>query len=275
MTRHVRLRLAESVLSAGLAASSLLFALDTTVNAQAGAFKTDHFRCYGTIAPVVNQQVELQDQFDSRIDPAFVEKVLVSEPVRFCNPVEKLDLATGIVTPILNKESHLTMYRMLPLGEDLAPTRKVTIQNQFGKKAIHIFGQEVIGVPTAKQEPTGEMPAFHDLDHFKCYRAYGAALNRRVTLRDQFRVEENVTVAYPFAYCNPTVKVHGGMTTEIQNKDDHLVCYKTTQQPFMHAPVNVRNQFVPPGQVLQLPFGRVDLLCVPSKQLKVSALTPS
>jgi hypothetical protein len=235
-------------------------------------FKLDHFKCYITTDNPVDQQVRLQDQFDKQIGPTFFEDVLVWRTVRLCNPVEKVRLDTGEVTPITNPESHLKLYRMFPDDLDLAPTRKVLIQNQFGKKTIRTFGQEVLAVPTSKSFDPAALQPFHDLDHFKCYRAYGGAINKLVTLRDQFHVEENVKVGYPFGFCNPTVKIHAGQVTPILNGEDHLVCYKITRKPLPPTlpPVFTRNQF----RVEQLTVRPADLLCVPSKKLKFSSQTP-
>lgn len=270
MTQTFRHHIGEPGLVVGLMVCSALL-LNTLASAQALEFKIDHFKCYITTNPPVDAQIQLQDQFDGA---GFREDVLVRRPVRFCNPVEKIRLDTGVVTPIINKESHLKMYRIFTDDLDLAPTRKVQVLNQFGKKTIRTFQQEVLAVPTAKQEPTGAFPDFHDLDHFKCYRAYGGAINKVVTLRDQFHVEENVKVGYPFSFCNPALKVHDGQITPITNADDHLVCYKITRQPLPTPGVvtrNVRNQF----GLEELTMRPADLLCVPSKKLKVSPQTPA
>jgi hypothetical protein len=269
MPKRSRWHRVESALVAGLTAFMMLL-LPNAASAQV-AFKLDHFKCYITTDDPVNQQVKLQDQFDKKIDPAFYEDVLVWRSVRLCNPVEKIRLDTGQVTPINNPESHLKLYRMFPDDLDLAPTRKVLIENQFGKKTIRTFDAEVLAVPTSKSFDPGVFQPFHDLDHFKCYRAYGGAVNKLVTLRDQFHTEENVKVGYPFGFCNPTVKIHGvpPVTTPITNAEDHLVCYKITQKPLPTGlpPVFTRNQF----RLEQLTVQPADLLCVPSKKLKWSS----
>ena len=268
MTQIFRHRLGEPVLVVGVMACSALLLLSTPASAQL-TFRLDHFKCYITTNPPIDAQVVLEDQFDRQMKTR--ENVLVRRVVRFCNPVEKvrLDTVPPDVTPIIHPENHLKLYRIFTDDLDLAPTRKVLIQNQFGKKTIRTFHQEVLAVPTQKLAPSPHPPP-QDLDHFKCYRAYGAAINKFVTLRDQFHIEENVKVGYPFGFCNPTVKIHGGVTTPITNPDDHLVCYKITRKPFT-GPVVGLNQF---GQE-NLTVREADLLCVPSKKLRVSVQTPA
>jgi hypothetical protein len=238
-------------------------------SAQVLDFRIDHFWCYLTTNQPVNEPVLLQDQFDRQIGAAFRENVLVWRPVRFCNPVKKLVQSTGQLTDIRNPESHLKLYRMLVDDPDLAPTRKVKIQNQFGTKTIQTLQQTVLAVPSTKQIPGGPPPGeFHDLDHFKCYAAYGAKVNKVVTLSDQFQTRQNLKVTYPYIFCNPTEKVHHDVVTPITNPEDHIVCYLVTKVTF-NATVIARNQFGLETLVLRTP----DLLCVPSKKLKVTILS--
>jgi hypothetical protein len=266
MTPKASRRLPARALAVGLMACALVLLLGTPARAQ--TFRIDHFKCYITTDQPIDVPVRLQDQFDKAIDPAFFEDVLVRRAVRFCNPVEKTRLDNGQVTPIINPNNHLKLYRMFVDDLDLAPTRRVTIQNQFGKKTIRTFGQEVLAVPTQKLAPIFHPPP-QNLDHFKCYRAYGAAVNKLVRLRDQFHVEDNVKVGYPFGFCNPTVKIHGTSTTPITNEEDHLVCYKITRQTFTTT-VLTRNQFGEENLVVRA----ADLLCVPSKKVKVRSQEP-
>jgi hypothetical protein len=260
MLLHVGHRYRPSTFVGGAIACWMLFGLCTTAQAQL-VFKLDHFKCYITTDAPVNEPVVLQDQFDRTIGADYRENVVVWRPVRFCNPVEKRRLDTsGHFSPITNKESHLEMYRMFADDPDFAPTRRVVVENQFGKKTIRTFGQEVLAVPTTKNDE----PPHHDLDHFKCYRAYGSNINRLVVLRDQFGVQDNVKVVSPFAFCNPTVKVHKGVTTPITNEDDHLVCYTMTKKTFS-ANVRTSNQFGIGGLTVR----DADLLCVPSKKRRV------
>jgi hypothetical protein len=267
MPQSVRRRAFGSAIVAALTmASAMLW--PAPANAQL-TFKIDHFWCYPTTNVPVGRPVLLQDQFDKQISPTFHENVIVVRPVRFCNPVSKLVEATGVFTPITNRESHLKIYRMWVDDLDLAPTRKVKIANQFGTRTIQTLNQEVLAVPTQKNT---EGPP-HDLDHFKCYRAYGANVNKIVTLRDQFQIQTGLKVTNPFAFCNPTEKIHDNPpappVTPITNAEDHLVCYLVTRKPFIAHTVVARNQFGIETLNLSRP---PDLLCVPTKKLKVTPL---
>src|SRR5262245_11598026 len=121
------------------AACCTLFAASAA--AQTLTFKIDHFWCYATTLTAVNQKVQLQDQFDRRVSPNFRETVTLRRPLRFCNPVTKFVELTGAVTPIENPASHLKFYRIWVDDPNLAPVRKVKIQNQFGIKTIQTFDQ--------------------------------------------------------------------------------------------------------------------------------------
>ena len=108
-----------------------------------------------------------------------------------------------------------------------------------------------------------------NLDHFKCYRAYGPRLrNRVVRLKDQFQ-EGTATVLRAALFCNPVQKQHGAVITPIENRDAHLVCYQTTPAA-LTAPrvVRSRNQF---GNK-DLVAGIANLLCVPSQKLRFNPL---
>ena len=103
-----------------------------------------------------------------------------------------------------------------------------------------------------------------ELDHFKCYRAFGKSVDRSVDLRDQFRAE-TVKVLQPLFFCNPTQKLHAGQVSPIRFPDAHLTCYRTTFTPFTAAVV-ARNQF----GVQDLSLTGSELLCVPSLKRRVT-----
>ncbi len=262
MTRYPRRRLARFALVTGVIAGAMLWPAQPS--AQTAPFKIDHFWCYITTDQPRNATVQLQDQFDLAFTPPIVETVIVRNPIRFCNPVQKRREDTGQVTPIQNRQSHLKLYRMWTDDQDLPPTRQLRISNQFGTKTIRTFHQELLAVPTEKNNEGNP----HDLDHFKCYRAYGPNVNRFVTLTDQFQTQQGVKVLYPIIFCNPTRKIHAGGGSSITNAEDHLVCYRVTRRPFKGAPVRTENQF----GVETLNLRDTDLLCVPTKKLKVKVL---
>jgi len=263
MTQQLRRRTLRTVHAAAIIALALLFPV--TATAQIPVFKIDHFWCYITRDTAVDQTIQLQDQFDRLFVPPVRETVLVWNPVRLCNPVKKFVPLTGEVTDIKNPNNHLKLYRMFDLDTDLPPSRKVVVLNQFGKKTIQVFHQEVLAVPT--QKAPHDEPA--DLDHFKCYRAYGGSVKKVVTLSDQFQTQADLKVTYPFGFCNPTEKNHAGVVTPVTNPEDHLVCYLVTKRPFVRTGVQTRNQFRVENLVVRDP----DLLCVPSKKLKVTVIS--
>jgi hypothetical protein len=255
MTRHV----SRHVL---LAAAVLAFAVCLyPAPAQAQAAPTlDHFWCYGIQGPVHDKLISLRDQWDpvGAVGPP----VLLRNAVRFCNPVEKTDRA-GVVTPITNPDAHLKLYLISP--HVLSPTRRVVVNNQFGKQRIYTFDPGLIGVPSAKNT---DIPP-KGLDHFKCYRAYGPALFRKIVrLKDQF-TEGRVKVNRAVAFCNPTEKLHDEVITPIENPKGHLVCYTVTrtEAPERTAFFNVDQfgieKFITPAS---------DILCVPSEKLDFAVI---
>ncbi|MGB8703128.1 MAG: hypothetical protein WCD18_27230 [Thermosynechococcaceae cyanobacterium] len=135
------------------------------------------------------------------------------------------------------------------------PTRVVQVENQFGIKKLEVFSPVLLAVPTRKlPHPTPK-----DLDHFKCYRAKGSAINVKVDLKDQFQSQKSAAVLNPYLLCNPVVKIHNRVTTPILHPEAHLVCYKITIQPFV-----TRRQVVNQFGAAVLPMKDADTLCVPS-----------
>jgi hypothetical protein len=228
----------------------------------------DHIECYRTAGPAPNETVLLKDQFVvPGIPPALPFVVL--NPVRFCNPVAKMD-AAGVITPITNRDGHLELYLTGPTA--LKPSWKVVVKNQFGRQTLRAFSPEILAVPTAKNDQPP--PAPDSLDHFQCYRAYGPSLSTSlkqttVKLSDQFHpvVAETVTLQRPIAFCNPVEKTHGGDVTPINHPADHLVCYTFQPTPFAGG-VSTRNQFGGGS----LPLAGADILCVPSQKLRFSVI---
>jgi len=229
----------------------------------------DHFECYRTTAQAPGVTVLLKDQFTVPGLPAALPFVVLN-PVRFCNPVEKTT-AAGVVTPITNPDGHLEMYLTGPTV--LKPSWNVIVKNQFGRQTLRAFSPEILAVPSAKNDQPP--PAPDSLDHFQCYRAYGASLTNFfkktvVQLKDQFHTDpETVTLMRPIAFCNPVEKRHGDppIVTPVNHPDDHLVCYAFAPTTFKGGAL-ARNQF---GGV-PLPLGGADILCVPSQKLRFSVI---
>jgi hypothetical protein len=225
------------------------------VPAQAQDFTLGHFKCYRVIdADPLNLTVGTQDQFDIADQSGF-EKTVVNQAFRFCNPVAKSHRRTFFDIP--DRRAHLTLYLASP--SDLAVTRRVVIDNQFGKKRLLTFGAVVLATPTMKNnEGFPEM-----LDHYKCYRAYGRSVDAVVSLRDQFHFAENVRVGAPILFCNPTRKRHETAVFGVQNASDHLTCYRLEPRPF-EGTVSTLDQF----GLAQRRLGAADILCAPTAKLR-------
>jgi hypothetical protein len=215
----------------------------------------DHFWCYIVQGQPIETPVLLRDQWTpaGALAPA-----LVRNAVRFCNPVKKTT-ADGAVTDITNREAHLKMY--LAHTPALGPALNVRVRNQFGgRQRLKVFDPIILGVPSAKDSetpPTG-------LDHFKCYRAYGGALRRRVVrLEDQFQAA-TVTVRRAVAFCNPTEKRHNTTVTPITNEKGHLVCYSVTPTSLPAPRTFFTDEQFAGGNLVTTGS---DILCVPSEKV--------
>lgn len=242
---------------------SIMLALTALFSGSALA-QVDHFRCYVVpAAPTLAVNVQLQDQFDS--PSGTFENITSLTAEHFCNPVQKT--VNGVVTPIVNVNHHLTMYRINPQS---TINRMVVVHNQFGQQTLSVAAPEILAVPTGKSIPPTPPPSpSTDLDHYKCYAASGPSLvNVTATLADQFRTDV-VHVIQPVRFCNPVEKIHNGVTTHILNPTIHLVCYSTTIVTSRNT-INTKNQFVTTsGMTVQNP----DLLCAPSTKLSWKEVT--
>jgi len=220
----------------------------------------DHFKCYRTTAEPPDVVVGLRDQFD--IPGVIPDKTFVRFPVKFCNPVEKTT-PDGVVTPIKDINAHLEMFITAP-GR-LEPTRRVVVRNQFGTQRLLTYGPELLAVPSGKND----QPLPENLDHFKCYRTYGAPKRVVLKLSDQFQRDTTATLLRPIEFCNPVEKTHDTNVTPIKNPKAHLLCYTITPTTFQGDAL-VRNQFGGGP----MPMATADMLCVPSEKLRFSIVTP-
>ena len=208
----------------------------------------DHFQCYRTDDKPVDRQVILTDQFGK-------SEAHVLEPVRFCNPVQKVH--NDKLNPIRHRHHHLKFYRIDSKEPDV--TRGVYVDNQFGKKQKLMLTRPLfLAVPTQKLFP-GEHPPPKGLDHFKCYQAEGEPIQALVDLKDQFRKESQVKVYKPFVLCNPAEKQSETHENKIHNRDAHLMCYHVEERPY-EGKVKAKNQF----GLEELAINESDMLCVPS-----------
>jgi hypothetical protein len=247
------------------AAAVVLATASTAVKAQGSEpdFRLDHFKCYRmpeVTGNTVPGPVRLEDQFDRAL--GIIELVEFFVPLRFCNPVEKR--FAGVVSAIKNSEHHLTLYAFDPL--DGKPIRGVVLAvNQFGKQKLEIESADILAVPTAKN-PTGAPVPPADLDHYKCYYARGEVPGRLrvVGLADQFEKVRH-KLYEPVLFCNPVQKTDvSGNVFPIQNREDHLTCYKISVATVDHKFAVIANQFTDP--ILDMFAAAADLLCLPTQK---------
>jgi hypothetical protein len=258
---------------------ALAASFGSSAQAQTPIPPLDHFRCY-FVNPQNFGPVRLQDQFDAALPPPQQwENISQLTRARICNTVEKT--FNGTVTTMTNVNHHLVMYQLNP--QPIIP-RIVIVSNQFNppptpQQTLYVSDARFLLVPTGKIFPPGPAPSpSADLDHYKCYAAGGTPINHVVALRDQFTLEAFVEVLWPVLFCNPVIKVHGPITTGIQNNRDHLTCYATSPSPFAGIPdpanstspagVFIRNQMETSLIQVQKP----DMLCVPSLKLRWSVV---
>jgi len=101
-------------------------------------------------------------------------------------------------------------------------------------------------LPCASIVGQPSIPTFAELDHFQCYEpreVEGEVKAEEIYVKDQFG-EGRIVLATPVLHCNPSAKIHNDREFDIQNEEDHLVCYKIEKQEKMEGKrVQVRNQF--------------------------------
>lgn len=208
----------------------------------------DHYWCYSTTSTPVNENVELQDQFNTALVPA-----TVGAPERFCTPAKKKH---GDKTfKIVDANAHLIFYK---IGTPAFKLLNVEVKNQFGTQQLKVFAPAIyLAVPTTLVGT----PAPASLDHFKCYKVKGPNSGAIIGLKDKFNTAPNLVVARPVLLCNPTIKVHGAQQFPIQHPEAHLVCYKVTKIQFSGI-INTINQFRAEPLTIENP----NMMCAPSKK---------
>jgi hypothetical protein len=245
----------------------------------------DHFRCYSNTGHPAAQTVTLEDQFDLRLGQT--ETVSVVWPIGFCNPVTKTipgpGNSPGTITLRQKEQNHLTMYEIRDSNIERHPIWKVTVDNQFGRQTLFATRPVLLGVPTEKISVEGvatELGETEGLDHFKCYKARGQALNVAATLEDQFQTTD-VVVKEPVLFCNPVEKTVGEEVTRIVDADAHLTCYNidlATQIGFTtQIHIETDNQFnhLRPNAEPFTVTTDVRVLCVPSAKSSVLGMPGS
>jgi hypothetical protein len=233
----------------------------------------DHFMCYGIASPNLNVNVQLEDQFD-----AGPVDTLVLAPNYHCNPARKFDGEVNVLEllgalTLSNRYGHLEWYR---IKTATVPARTVQVDNQFGTQTLQLTQPRWLAVPTVKDgeefEPANwcgnwwavyspnyqrDCVAPPQLDHYKCYIATGASVDRQVSLWDQFEFDSNFVALAPLKFCNPVEKTHNSNFTGIVNSRDHLVCYDVART------VHTENQFGTAEYVVRKNME----LCVPSEKI--------
>ncbi len=226
-------------------------ARDVIVTAHFDLTPPNHFKFYGVdeaMAEYVGKDVQLVDQFGA-IDAT------VGWPLFFGNPVEKVH--GDVVTPIGDKDHHLTFYSLEYEGEP--QSWRVMVNNQFqDDQELTVFGPVALAVPTQK----GDHEAPVCLDHFLVYEVvYEPFPEVGVFLSDQF-TEEDVVVWEPLYFANPVQKEDASGVTDIQNPDEHLVFYYIEGESFSTT-IQTVNQF---GE-WTLGLTDPELLAVPSQKI--------
>ena len=102
------------------------------------------------------------------------------------------------------------------------------------------------------------------VDHYKCYKVKGKALDPQPTpsVSDQFEKDLDA-VSKPALVCNPATKIIGEDESQVFHPTVHQVCYKVKgQNKLLPVTVRVKNQF-DADQILEVNT-KEKLLCVPS-----------
>ena len=114
-----------------------------------------------------------------------------------------------------------------------------------------------------------------DVDHYKCWTVANSRVKPQIAyLQDQFDLagipgtsaltHETVAVGRPEWFCNPTRKIHAGVSDGIDNTNNHLTCYQikdVVDDPDVTRAVVVTNQF---GEDQTLKVTTPRDLCVPT-----------
>ena len=243
-------------------------------------FNLDHFKIYEVYPPErVQEKVLLQGQFDRK--PIAAELMVLKY---FANPVDKEWENHQVQRH--NPDAHLTWYQLYQ--SSLEPTRRVIIDNQFGRQEFVIGNPLALLVPAWKSrsgEPFEDLQNVEcpqELDHFKLYKVLeGKPLNIAVRLKDQFNDEfgddpEQVMVTCPMAFGVPVVKRRLNREEEfcpIYNERAHLIIYSITPLSLPQYPQRfIRDQIITPNDYQRphsITFVRSLKLAVPSEKVDV------
>lgn len=175
----------------------------------------DHFKFYSAGTHYREFKVGLKGQFDKK-------QILhyIAGPAYFGNPVSKNRGG------ILDKNAHLSLYRMHAMDTIEEPTRLVYGKNQFGEFKLYIGAPVALLTPAMKIEKGLAFP--QKLNHFKCYYVlkFSEFKPQRVSLQDQFDKKPiSVSLARPVLFCVPVIKYRDGKPEKQTIGKGHLLIY--------------------------------------------------
>jgi hypothetical protein len=223
----------------------------------------DAFKCW-TVSPAegTTHEVGLSDLFGSG-------QASVYEGRQICNPVRTT--FSGVTTPILHPEAHLTCRRTV--GPRTA-VKDVLLRGRLGTFMTSTWASRTLCLPSLQRTvpdrgipfpPTGTIPE-QQLDHFRCYDLQPQPAAAAVELLDEFGAS-NTTVAQLVRLCNPVEKTYQGTVTPIRRPQAHLACFTISDGgpnppsgSFIPRDVVVRNQF----GIAEMHVENVETLCVPT-----------
>ena len=104
-----------------------------------------HYSCYLIKAAAAKRVVSVADQFLR--DP---QKFALTRRLSICNPAVKINLRTGVQSPILNKRDHLVCYSLE--GDAQFERRRVLVRNQFGNMALTVLTPRTLCIPSLKRK---------------------------------------------------------------------------------------------------------------------------
>jgi hypothetical protein len=184
----------------------------------------DDFNCYKSLVTddtpkfVRISGVQLSDQFESAT-------VDLLKPYHVCTPTDVNDEGT------IDEATHLMSYVIRQQQPHVRRTA-IRVTNFLEEVRVDTLRPELLLVPTSKRlvlpAPAAPNPATHTVDHYKCYRVKvtpgtpKAAIDRKITIEDQFTVRKIYSLKLPRHLCLPVDKNGEG----IKNPDVHLLCYK-------------------------------------------------
>jgi hypothetical protein len=231
----------------------------------------DDFNCYRAAVTEDTPRFQrisgvlLQDQFESAT-------VTVMKPSHLCTPTNKDGEGT------LDPATHLVIYSIRRQSPVHVRRSAIRVTNSLEEVRVDTIRPDLLMVPTSKSlvlpSPPPPNETLHTVDHYKCYRVKvtsgtpQAALDRKITVQDQFTAQKIFTLKRPRHLCVPVSKNGEG----IKNEDAHLLCYRGRrargEMDFIaRRGLFINNQFGP----LRLDAVRENEFCIPT----LKSLSPS